>query len=72
MTLGAVPPSVPCDGCVTTVNVNGSFSGSVPVRVMALAVLSSANIKPDCGVAVGAIGSGEESLRHRTDLPSAR
>jgi len=50
--LGATPLSVPLPGCVTTVNVSGSDSGSVPVSVIGRAVSSA--VETNCAVAVGA------------------
>jgi len=50
--LGAVPLNVPLPGCVTTVNVRASDSGSVPVSVIGNAVSSA--VATDCAVAVGA------------------
>jgi len=50
--LGATPLNVPLAGCVTTVNVSGSESGSVPVSVIGSAVSSA--VETDCAVAVGA------------------
>ena len=51
--MGAVPLNVPFAGCVTTVNVSGSESGSVPVSVIGSAVSSA--VDTDCAVAVGAV-----------------
>ena len=50
--MGATPLSVPFAGCVTTVNVSGSDSGSVPLSVIGSAVSSA--VDTDCAVAVGA------------------
>ena len=50
--MGATPLSVPLLGCVTTANVSGSDSGSVPVSVIDTGVSSA--VDTDCGVAVGA------------------
>ena len=50
--MGATPLSVPLLGCVTTVNVSGSDSGSLPVSVIGRAVSSA--VETDCAVAVGA------------------
>ena len=50
--MGAVPLNVPFAGCVTTSNVRGSDSGSVPLSVIGSAVSSA--VDTDCAVAVGA------------------
>ena len=50
--MGATPLSVPLLGCVTTANVKGSDSGSVPVRVIDTATSSS--VETAWAVAVGA------------------
>ena len=44
---GATPMSVPLPGCVTTANVSGSDSGSVPVSV-----IGNVRITPVCGLPI--------------------